>query len=50
MYKHFDDVLVHNNDYLKDERLQVLAQSGLSDNYAAQNIMEDFEKIIANNG
>ena len=46
MYETFDKVLIQNQDDKKEYRHKVLKESGLTDNYAAKNIMEDIEKVI----
>ena len=46
MYKVFDDILIKNDDYNKKQRLKVLKDSGLNDNYAAKNIIDDIEGLI----
>ena len=47
MYETFDQVLIKNEDPLKEKRLKVLEDSGLLNNYAAKNIMEDILKDIS---
>ena len=46
MYDIFNKVVINNDDYLKETRREILAESGLTNNYAAENIMKDFLKII----
>ncbi|MGN0030516.1 MAG: glycosyltransferase family 2 protein [Candidatus Gastranaerophilaceae bacterium] len=43
---HLDEVIIKGNDYKKDERLSVLKQAKLLNNYAAANIMKDLEETI----
>ena len=46
MYETFDKVLIQNIDDKKEERLKVLEESGLLNNYAAKNILEDIEETL----
>ena len=49
VFSHLETLLVKNNDYLKDSREKLLKESGLLNNYAAKNIIDDVEKIIKGN-
>ena len=46
---YLDEVIIKGNDYKKDERLNVLKQSKLKNNYAAANIIKDLESTIWQN-
>ena len=46
MYEHFENVLIKEDDILKEKRLKVLKESGLLDNYAAKNILHDIETFL----
>ena len=46
MFKTFDKVLIQNIDDKKEERLKVLEETGLLNNYAAKNILEDIKKTF----
>lgn len=41
-----DNVLIKNNDYLKEKRAAALKQYGYQDNYAAQNILNDIKEVL----
>ncbi len=43
---HLEEVIIKGNDYRKEERLNMLKQSRLLNNYAASNIMKDLEETI----
>ena len=38
-----DSVIVQKNDYKKQERLDIVAELGLKNNYASKNIIDDIE-------
>lgn len=46
MYEHFENILEKDNDYLYETRIKALNDSGLLNNYAAKNIMEDLEETL----
>ena len=46
MYETFDKVLIQNIDDKKEERLRVLEETGLLNNYAAKNILQDLESVL----
>lgn len=45
-YNQLDNLIQKNNDYKKEERLNILKELNLENNYAAQNIINDLEKLI----
>jgi len=48
LYCTLDKILIDNDDDKKDERLAVLKELKLLDNYAAKNIMKDLENTLLN--
>ncbi len=46
LYYMFDKILINNNDDRKDERLSVLKDLKLLDNYAAENIINDLKSTL----
>ncbi len=46
LYKYFNDIIINNNDYKKEQRELELKNSKLLNNYAAQNIVDDINEII----
>ena len=47
LYNQLDNLLQKNNDYKMEERLQILKELNLENCYAAQNIINDLETVIA---
>lgn len=47
-YNNIDTLLQKNNDYKKEERLNLLKELNLENNYAAKNILTDLETVIYN--
>lgn len=47
LYNQLENLLQRNNDYKQEERLRILKDLNLENCYAAQNIINDLEKIIA---
>ena len=47
LYKYLDEIIVKNNDYMKDKRVTVLKEQNLLNNYAAKNILDDLSRILA---
>lgn len=46
MYRHFKDIIIEDNDYMRETRLKTLEISGLKGNNAARNIYNDLLNLL----
>ena len=46
LYKYLDEILINNNDYMKDKRLEVLKKQNLLGTNASENVLNDINNFL----